>query len=91
MFPPITVQDNLTAAELIDKIRTATSLADLKHLVGPSDHENEAEKRRLAQMEDIWKLCFEKYDGQIYMLPYPLDETYERLRDEITEFENQYL
>jgi len=45
----------LTAERLIQAIRGAYSLEELKHLVGHSDEENEAARIRLERMDILWK------------------------------------
>lgn len=47
----------MTAQELIDAIRGAHSLDELRRLVGPSDAEQEAARSRLALLDGIDALC----------------------------------
>ena len=47
----------MTAQELMDAIRGAQSLGELRRLVGPSDAEHEAARSRLALLDSIDARC----------------------------------
>ena len=47
----------LTADELIDAIRSASSLDELLRLVGPSDEENEQARSRLEALDRVSEAC----------------------------------
>ncbi len=49
----MTTFQNLTKEDLIDAIRGATSLAELRRLVGPSDAMNQEAENRLKKLDEI--------------------------------------
>lgn len=78
-----------TVDQLVNAIRNAESLADLQRLVGPSEEESEAARKRLAQMESLTDAC--KWsetcpDNQAHAAR----ERYKRIECEQRSFENQY-
>ena len=74
-----------TVEQLIDEIRKAESLDDLKRALGPSEADAQAAAERLAAMDAIW----DRY-GSFDAMPYHAQERYKKLQEEQTNFENQY-
>lgn len=80
----------LTADELIDAIRSASSLDELLRLVGPSDEENEQARSRLQALDRVSEAC--EWDKAC---PSPsamrARERYHSILDAQAEYENRYL
>lgn len=74
----------------IRAIRNADSLEELLHMVGPTEDENEAAKRRLENMDKIWLRCKDQYGFNKSDWPWADRERYERLDREQAEFEAKY-
>lgn len=75
------------AARLIAAIRAGTDLRDLKHMVGPSEEENEDAGHRIALMDDIYER--NKGRPRDYWPLFDRDQ-YETLEREQNEFETDY-
>ena len=71
-----------TVDQLLDAIRGADSLEDLKRMVGPSDQESQKSMERLAKLDAY----FEKYGD--YGDDWP--EHAKRLMEEQNQFENDF-
>ena len=52
-----TSESKVILDKLIDAIRSAKSLDELKRHVGPSQEQREAEKRRIARMDALSPAC----------------------------------
>lgn len=81
----------LTPEQIIQAIREADSLADLKKAIGPTQDEKAAAMRRLENMDSLWSSAEKKgwgYDPSRW--PYPFNESYLRLSQEQITYENQY-
>lgn len=85
----MTTFQNLTKEDLIDAIRGATSLAELRRLVGPSDAMNQEAENRLKKLDEIAEACdwgnmFPDYRAQLYR------EKWGRIMAEQSAFEAEY-
>ncbi len=75
-----------TAEQLIDAIRGASDLSELKRLVGPTQEQLDRARQRLRQMDIIWNHT--ERDGKTMSMAQ--EARYNRLMAEQTEFENHY-
>ena len=77
--------------QLIQAIREADCLEELKRAIGPSKDEKAAAMRRLENMDSLWSSAEKKgwgYDPSRW--PYPFNESYQRIQQEQIIYENQY-
>lgn len=75
----------MTIDYLINAIRNADSLSDLKRFVGCTEEEKRASERRVKAIDKIW----DKH-GSFENMPMLDQDHYNRLNREQTEFENMY-
>lgn len=85
----MTTIQNMTKEDLVDAIRGATSLAELRHLVGPSDQMNKEAEHRLKKLDEIahacdWGNMFPDHRAQLYR------EKWDRIMAEQSAFEAEY-
>lgn len=81
---------NFTVDELIEAIRNATDLADLKHMVGPTVGDDERAVQRLEQIDAIWTRCEKHYGSDTALWPSHDKEIYDRLMKEQGDYESRY-
>lgn len=83
---------SLTAEYLVNEIRRATELADLKRIVGPSDEEDQLSIQRLDKIDRLYeKAQANAWGADPKGWPFPYSDTYVRLMDEQRQYENLYL
>jgi hypothetical protein len=75
---------------LVNAIRNAESLGELKRLIGPSQEEEQRSIERLAQIEAKWQANVKAHGEDPSKWPSQAWDGYNRLMAEQTEFENQY-
>lgn len=51
------MSQKLTLEQLVDAVRSAGSLGELKRMVGPSENEAEASRNRIALLDSISPAC----------------------------------
>lgn len=89
-------EKELTADQLIDAIRSASSLAELRRLVGPTAEQNEASRNRCNQIEQLYKTYGYEVVGDTdvrvgrWKWPWHAQERLERLEEEQRAYEAEY-
>jgi hypothetical protein len=75
----------MTLEKLLDAIRAADSLDELKRLIGPSENEKSEAEIRQGQIDAIWAKC-----GSFSAMDRGTQARYDRLMAEQNEFESRY-
>ena len=76
---------DITLEALVEAIRDADSLSELKELIGPSDRQAEAVRQRLSAIDAIWDR-----HGSFNAMPPGTLQRYNQLMEEQRVFENKY-
>ncbi|MGQ5525412.1 hypothetical protein ACUHMQ_19410 [Chitinimonas sp. PSY-7] len=79
-------KQTFTVDQLLDAIRSAGTLDELKHLAGPTDEEEALAKQRMARLDRL----FDSYGANMNSWPWHARETYERINNAQKAFENTY-
>ena len=80
---------NLTLDKLINAIRKAEDLKELKQLVGPSQAEIDKAEARMAEMDKLWEKYYLDAEDQ-EAIPYQIRQKYDELNMQQSEFESQF-
>ena len=85
----MTAIQDMSKADLIDAIREATSLAELRQRVGPSDEMSKEAEKRLQKLDEIadacdWGNMFPDHKAQLYR------DKWSRIMAEQSAFEAEY-
>lgn len=82
---------DLTLEQLKQAVRDAEYLADLKHLVGPSDEDYNASQERKKQMKNLCDKAFkENWGTNALEWPAPYSSRFEQLFTEQQQYNSQY-
>ncbi len=82
---------SLSTEQLLLAIRKADSIEQLKRLIGPSEADKVEASIRLNHLDNLWAKAEQNgwgYEPKNW--PYPFNESYQRIHQEQTDYENQY-
>lgn len=81
--------ENFTVERLINAIRSADDLAELKRMVGADDSEQNLAASRITEIDKLWDRYFANAKSESE-IPAHIKEKYERLNAEQAAFEAEY-
>lgn len=77
---------DFTGEQLVDAIRKADTLEELKAMVGATEQDHDEAIKRIEAIDNI----YEQYNGRISEMPVITQERYKKLNDAQAAYETKY-